>query len=211
MATEHALVTQRFLDAGLVIFGKTNTPEFGAKGITEDSLLGTARNPWNIDHTPGGSSGGSGSAVAAGIVPAAGANDGGGSVRIPAACNGLVGLKLSRGFTPYGPQDSESMFGMVTQGVVSRTVRDSAGLVDAIAGVPERYAAYVTQKPAAVPADPRRTAGQAAHRVLALLGHQRQPRPRGDRRGREGGSAADRAGPRGRGSEAAARRRRAGA
>jgi amidase len=147
VATEHALVTQRFLDAGLVIFGKTNTPEFGAKGITEDAFLGTARNPWNIDHTPGGSSGGSGAAVAAGIVPAAGANDGGGSVRIPAACNGLVGLKLSRGLTPYGPQGSESLFGMGTQGVVSRTVRDSAGLVDAIAGVPERYAAYVTQRP----------------------------------------------------------------
>ena len=147
VASEHALVTQRFLDAGLVIFGKTNTPEFGAKGITEDKLLGTARNPWNINHTPGGSSGGSGSAVAAGIVPAAGANDGGGSVRIPAACNGLVGLKMSRGFTPYGPQSGESMFGMVTQGVVSRTVRDSAGLVDAIAGVPERYAAYVAQRP----------------------------------------------------------------
>ncbi len=148
VATEHALVTQRFLDAGLVILGKTNTPEFGAKGVTEDALLGVARNPWNLDHTPGGSSGGSGAAVAAGIVPAAGANDGGGSVRIPAACNGLVGLKLSRGLTPYGPQTSESMFGMVTQGVVSRTVRDSAGLVDAIAGVPERYAAYVTQPPA---------------------------------------------------------------
>lgn len=147
VATEHAVVTQRFLDAGLIIFGKTNTPEFGAKGITEDRLLGTARNPWNLGHTPGGSSGGSGAAVAAGIVPAAGANDGGGSVRIPAACNGLVGLKLSRGLTPYGPQSSESMFGMVTQGVVSRTVRDSAGLLDAIAGVPERYAAYVAGKP----------------------------------------------------------------
>ena len=147
VATEHALITQRFLDAGLVIFGKTNTPEFGSKGITEDVLLGTARNPWNLNHTPGGSSGGSGAAVGAGIVPAAGANDGGGSVRIPAACNGLVGLKLSRGFTPYGPQTSESMFGMVTQGVVSRTVRDSAGLLDAVAGVPERYAAYVARRP----------------------------------------------------------------
>ncbi|GAA1789341.1 amidase [Nocardioides hankookensis] len=145
VADEHALVTQRFLDAGLVIFGKTNTPEFGAKGITEDDLLGRARNPWNVAHTPGGSSGGSGAAVAAGIVPAAGANDGGGSVRIPAACNGLVGLKLSRGFTPYGPQGSESMFGMVTQGVVSRTVRDSAALLDAIVGAPTRYAAYVAQ------------------------------------------------------------------
>lgn len=147
VADEHALLTQRLLDAGTVIFGKTNTPEFGAKGITEDELLGRARNPWNLDHTPGGSSGGSGAAVAAGIVPAAGANDGGGSIRIPAACNGLVGLKLSRGLTPYGPQTSESMFGMVTQGVVSRTVRDTAGLLDAVAGAPTRYAAYVAARP----------------------------------------------------------------
>ena len=141
------MVTQRFLDAGLVVFGKTNTPEFGAKGITEDDLLGRARNPWDLTRTPGGSSGGSGAAVAAGIVPAAGANDGGGSVRIPAACNGLVGLKLSRGLTPYGPQGSEMMFGMVTQGVVSRTVRDSAALLDAIVGAPARYAAYVAGSP----------------------------------------------------------------
>ena len=147
VATEHAVITQRLLDAGLVIFGKTNTPEFGAKGITEDSLLGIARNPWNPDHTPGGSSGGSGAAVAAGIVPAAGANDGGGSIRIPAACNGLVGLKVSRGYTPYGPQAGEPMFGMATQGVVSRTVRDTAGLLDAVAGVPDRYAAYVAKRP----------------------------------------------------------------
>ncbi len=143
IATEHAVITQRFLDAGLVIFGKTNTPEFGAKGITEDSLLGRARSPWNLEHTPGGSSGGSGAAVAAGIVPAAGASDGGGSIRIPAACNGLVGLKVSRGLTPYGPGTGESIFGLSVHGVVTRTVRDSAGLVDAVAGAPDRYAAYV--------------------------------------------------------------------
>ncbi len=147
IATEHAVVTQRFLDAGLVVFGKTNTPEYGAKAITEDPLLGVARNPWNLAHTPGGSSGGSGAAVAAGIVAAAGANDGGGSVRIPAACNGLVGLKLSRGLTPYGPQTSEPMFGMATQGVVSRTVRDTAGLLESIAGAPDRYAAYAAGRP----------------------------------------------------------------
>ena len=127
VADRHALVTERFLDAGLVVFGKTNTPEFGAKGVTESDHWGPARNPWHTGHTPGGSSGGSGAAVAAGIVPAAGANDGGGSIRIPAACNGLVGLKTSRGLGPYGPQTGEVMFGMVTQGVVSRTVRDSAG------------------------------------------------------------------------------------
>lgn len=147
VATEHALVTQRFLDAGLVVFGKTNTPEFGAKAVTEPELFGAARNPWNLDRTPGGSSGGSGAAVAAGIVPAAGANDGGGSVRIPAACNGLVGLKTSRGIGPYGPQTGEPMFGMVTQGVVSRTVRDSAGLLDAILG-PQGGASYEVGRPA---------------------------------------------------------------
>lgn len=141
VADQHALVTRRFLDAGLVVFGKTNTPELGAKGVTESDLFGPARNPWNTSHTPGGSSGGSGAAVAAGIVPAAGANDGGGSVRIPAACNGLVGLKLSRGLGPYGPQTGEIMFGMVTQGVVSRTVRDSAGLLDAIIA-PNPHADY---------------------------------------------------------------------
>ena len=141
VATEHALVTRRFLEAGLVIFGKTNTPEFGAKGITESVLWGPARNPWDVSRTPGGSSGGSGAAVAAGIVPAAGANDGGGSIRIPAACNGLVGLKTSRGIGPYGPQTGELMFGMVTQGVLSRTVRDTAALLDAIIA-PDDGAAY---------------------------------------------------------------------
>ena len=105
VATENALVTQRFLDAGLVIFGKTNTPEFGLKGITEPTLWGPARNPWNLALTPGGSSGGSGAAVAAGVVPAAGATDGGGSIRIPAACNGLVGLKTSRGAGTVRPAD----------------------------------------------------------------------------------------------------------
>ncbi len=141
VADRHALVTQRFLDAGLVVFGKTNTPEFGAKGVTESELWGPARNPWDTARTPGGSSGGSGAAVAAGIVAAAGANDGGGSIRIPAACNGLVGLKTSRGLGPYGPQTGEVMFGMVTQGVVSRTVRDSAALLDTILG-PDPSAGY---------------------------------------------------------------------
>jgi Asp-tRNA(Asn)/Glu-tRNA(Gln) amidotransferase A subunit family amidase len=147
VATEHALVTQRFLDAGLVVFGKTNTPEFGAKGVTEPDYWGPSRNPWNTDHTPGGSSGGSGAAVAAGIVAVAGANDGGGSIRIPAACNGLVGLKLSRGLSPHGPQTGESMFGMVTQGVVSRTVRDSAAAYDAIIA-PDPRTGYQSALPA---------------------------------------------------------------
>lgn len=146
IATEHALITQRFLDAGLVIFGKTNTPELGAKGVTEPALWGPARNPWDTSRTPGGSSGGSAAAVAAGIVPAAGANDGGGSIRIPAGCNGLVGLKPSRGLAPYGPQTGELMFGIEVQGVVTRTVRDSAGLLDAIVG-PNPAADYQVAQP----------------------------------------------------------------
>lgn len=134
VATEHALIVERFLDAGLVIFGRTNTPEFGIKNVTEPACWGPARNPWNTAHTPGGSSGGSAAAVAAGIVPAAGASDGGGSIRTPAACNGILGLKPSRGLAPYGPQTGELLFGLATQGVLSRTVRDTAGLMDAIAG-----------------------------------------------------------------------------
>ncbi|MFC0315214.1 amidase [Gordonia phosphorivorans] len=143
--TENALVTDRFLAAGLVIMGKTNTPELGAKGITEPALWGPARNPWDTTRTTGGSSGGSAAAVAAGVVPAAGANDGGGSIRIPSGCNGLVGLKASRGLTPYGPQTGEPMFGLVTQGVVTRTVRDSAGLLDAIVGPNQRADYHVAQ------------------------------------------------------------------
>ncbi|EFG77699.1 Amidase [Mycobacterium parascrofulaceum ATCC BAA-614] len=191
VADRHALVTQRFLDAGLVIFGMTNTPEFGAKGITESDYWGPARNPWNTGHTPGGSSGGSGAAVAAGIVPAAGANDGGGSIRIPAACNGLVGLKLSRGLSPYGPQTGEPMFGMVTQGVVSRTVRDSAALCDAIiardphaayeVALPRgTFAEHITRRPgelrigyswsSAINPHPDREAVAAVERAVALLG-----------------------------------------
>ncbi|MGH3349358.1 MAG: amidase [Nocardioides sp.] len=132
VAEEHSYFTQSALDAGLVIFGKTNTPELGSKGITEPELFGPSRNPWNTDHTPGGSSGGSGAAVAAGIVPAAGANDGGGSIRIPAACNGLVGLKTTRGLLPLGPQSLDASNGFVVQGVLTRTVRDAAGLYDAL-------------------------------------------------------------------------------
>ncbi len=146
VATDHALITQRLLDAGLVIFGKTNTPELGAKGVTEPDFWGPSSNPWDRTRTPGGSSGGSGAAVAAGIVPAAGANDGGGSIRIPAACNGLFGLKLGRGLSPYGPQTGEVLFGMVSQGVVTRTVRDSAALYDAIVG-PDPAADYLAQFP----------------------------------------------------------------
>jgi Asp-tRNA(Asn)/Glu-tRNA(Gln) amidotransferase A subunit family amidase len=133
-AAQHATVVQRWLDAGLVVFGRTNTPEFGAKGVTEPDLYGPARNPWDTGRTPGGSSGGTASAVAAGIVPVAGASDGGGSIRIPAACCGLFGLKPSRGLVPSGPTNSEWLHGLATDGVISRSVRDSAAMLDVLAG-----------------------------------------------------------------------------
>lgn len=141
-ATEHAEVVRRWLDAGLVIFGKTNTPEFGAKGITEPEVDGPTRNPWDRSRTPGGSSGGSAAAVAAGIVPVAGANDGGGSIRIPAACCGLFGLKPGRGVVPAGPHAAEYLHGAAVDGVVSRTVRDTAALLDVLTAAPDPGGPY---------------------------------------------------------------------
>ncbi|MBG6136922.1 amidase [Longispora fulva] len=131
-AAEHSAVVHRWLDAGLVVFGKTGTPEFGTKSITEAEVYGPTRNPWNLGHTPGGSSGGSAAAVAAGIVPMAGASDGGGSIRIPAACCGLFGLKAGRGLVPTGPHFAEYLHGAATDGVVSRSVRDSAAMLDVL-------------------------------------------------------------------------------
>jgi amidase len=133
-AAAHATVVERWLGAGLVIFGKTNTPEFGAKAVTEAALYGPARNPWDLARTPGGSSGGTAAAVAAGIVPVAGASDGGGSIRIPAACCGLFGLKPGRGLVPAGPRASERLHGLSTNGVISRSVRDTAMMLDLLAG-----------------------------------------------------------------------------
>ena len=124
----------RFRRAGLLIAGKTNCPEFGIMGVTESELRGPARNPWDLDHTPGGSSGGSAAAVAARIVPMAHAGDGGGSIRIPAACCGLFGLKPSRGRQPLGPFTGEGWDGYVVPGVVSLSVRDSAAALDATHG-----------------------------------------------------------------------------
>lgn len=125
---------RRARDGGLVFLGRTATPEFGLKGVTESRLWGPSRNPWDTRLTPGGSSGGSGAAVAAGIVPMAGANDGGGSIRIPAAYNGLFGLKPSRGRISSGPFVGEAWTGASTDHVVSRTVRDSAAMLDVLAG-----------------------------------------------------------------------------
>ncbi len=133
-ATADSELVRRWQAAGLVPFGRTNTPEFGSKGITEPESFGPSRNPWNPAHTPGGSSGGSAAMVAAGVVPFAGANDGGGSIRIPAACCGLFGLKPGRGRTPWGPEFVEALHGISVNHVVSRSVRDSAALLDATHG-----------------------------------------------------------------------------
>src|SRR5579864_4312861 len=133
-APEHAHVVRRYLDAGLVIFGKTNLPELALKGVTDSELFGRACNPWNFDRTPGGSSGGAAAAVASGVVPMAAGNDGGGSIRIPAACCGLFGLKPSRGLISAGPGCGEYWFGATSEGVISRSVRDTAAALDVIAG-----------------------------------------------------------------------------
>lgn len=127
---------KRYRASGVVAFGKTNTPEFGIPGVTSSALLGPCRNPWNTDHISGGSSGGAASAVAAGIVPLAHASDGLGSIRIPAACCGLVGLKTTRDRNPNGQHDTDRAIGLSVDHVVSRTVRDSAAMLDAT-GYPE--------------------------------------------------------------------------
>jgi amidase len=127
-------LTRRYRSAGLVIFGKTNTPELGLTNVTEPELFGPTRNPWNLERTSSGSSGGSAAAVAARIVPAANANDGGGSIRTPASNCGLVGLKPSRGRNPTGPLEADIWFGLIGEHVVTRTVRDSAALLDATSG-----------------------------------------------------------------------------
>ena len=125
-------LVSRHRAAGLVIAGRTNSPELGSLPVTEPEAYGPTRNPWNLDHTPGGSSGGSAAAVAAGMVPIAHASDGGGSIRIPASCCGLVGLKVSQGRISMGPLRSEA--GLGVEHCVSRTVRDTARLLDATHG-----------------------------------------------------------------------------
>ena len=121
----------RYKRAGLVVAGRTNTPEFGNNATTEPVLHGPTRNPWNLEHSPGGSSGGSAAAVAAGIVPVAHGNDGGGSLRIPASLCGIFGLKPTRGRISIGPDVGEALNGMGVEHVLSRTVRDSAAMMDA--------------------------------------------------------------------------------
>ena len=195
-----AAVVRRLKAAGAIVIGKTNTPEFGSIPVTESDLNGACRNPWDLERTPGGSSGGAAAAVAAGLAPAAHGTDGGGSVRIPASCCGLVGLKPSRG--RISPAPFVSLEGLSTSGPIARTVRDAALLLDAMAGpepgdrfalpLPDRpfaeqvdeppgrlRVAVTTEPPADLPVDPacRRVLEQAAA-LLASLGHDvREARP----------------------------------
>lgn len=139
-------IVRRYRAAGVVILGKTNTPELGLVPYTEPALFGPSRNPWNLSRTAGGSSGGSGAAVAARLVPIAHGNDGGGSIRIPASCCGLFGLKPTRGRIPMGPDIGEAWRGMAIHHVLSLSVRDSAAMLDATAG-PDVGAPYMIPPP----------------------------------------------------------------
>ncbi len=195
-ARADALLVQRFRAAGFVFTGKTNTPELGTISFTENERFGATRNPWNTAHTPGGSSGGSAAAVASGMAPLAHASDGGGSIRIPASCNGLVGLKPSRNRIPTEVNGIE---GFGTDGVVTRTVADTAAVLDVISGPdplawynappPDRsFADAVRAEPPVLrvgfltapfidlPVDPEVVAGvEATAAQLAGLGHHVEP------------------------------------
>ncbi len=132
VSTNDTTLVARFRQAGFVIAGRTNSPEFGSLPTTEPTAWGATRNPWNLAHSPGGSSGGAAAAVAAGMVPIAHASDGGGSIRIPASACGLVGLKPTQGRITLGPFRDESNLGVEL--CVSRSVRDTAALLDAVRG-----------------------------------------------------------------------------
>jgi amidase len=188
-------VTRRLRDAGFVIVGTTCLPEWGIMPVTEGRRLGATRNPWDLDRTPGGSSGGSAAAVAAGMVPIASANDGGGSTRIPAACCGLVGLKPQRGRVSHAPNAGEHL--LVQDGVLTRTVEETARVLDVLAGPepgdaswapppsepfadsaardPGRLRIALTTAPVLLEADVDPACERAAHeaaRILEGLGHE---------------------------------------
>jgi amidase len=189
-----AAVVRRMKEAGFVVLGKSNTPEFGITAVTESDLNGACRNPWDTDRTPGGSSGGAAAAVASGVLALAHASDGGGSIRIPAACCGLFGLKPSRGRVSPAPFVSGSLE-FSQNGPISVTVRDAAAFLDVIAGYewgdahvlppPERpfldevgrdpgrlRIAFTDVPPIPYPIDPGAvTVARAAAEALALLGH----------------------------------------
>jgi len=134
VADHDSEIVARMKRAGLVIFGKTNTSEFGLSTSVEPALYGPTRNPWNLAHSAGGSSGGAAAAVATGMLPMAHATDGGGSIRVPASCCGLFGLKPTRARNPSGPDLGESWSGASVGHAVTRSVRDSAALLDATCG-----------------------------------------------------------------------------
>jgi amidase len=140
-------LVRRYRRAGFIFLGKTNTPEFGLTPFTEPALFGPTLNPWDPTRTSGGSSGGSGAAVACGMVPVATGGDGGGSIRIPASCCGLFGMKPTRGRVPTGPDFGEIWQGAVVEHVLCRSVRDSAAILDATAGA-DPGAPYVAPPPA---------------------------------------------------------------
>jgi amidase len=195
----HGSYTQRCLDAGLVVFGRTTTPELCLVGYTETALYGITRNPWAPGRTPGGSSGGAAASVAAGIVPMAGASDGGGSIRIPASYCGLFGFRPGRGVVPQGPQAAEGWEGANSDFVLTRSVRDAASMLDVLAGgdagAPYRmprpaipYAAAIlapparlrigltTESPIGAEVHPEAAAAaQRAGELLQRLGHQVEP------------------------------------
>ncbi|PVA11997.1 amidase [Pelagivirga sediminicola] len=194
-ATADSTLVARYKAAGLVIFGKTTTPEFSLAASTETSLTGATRNPWDISRSAGGSSGGAAAAVAAGIVPAAHGSDGGGSIRIPASCCGLFGMKPSRARNPSGPLVGEGWGSLSVAHVLTRSVRDSAAMLDATQGMapgdpycaPPRARPYVDEvrtdpgrlrvgwhiapMSGADVAAPCREAAQDAAHLLASLGH----------------------------------------
>ncbi|MHB8468134.1 MAG: amidase [Gaiellaceae bacterium] len=189
-----AAVVRRLKEAGFVVLGKTNTPELGTIAMTESELNGACRNPWNTERTAGGLSGGAAAATAAGLCPAAQGSDGGGSIRIPASCCGLVGLKPARGRVSPAPYGSGTL-GLGTNGPLARSVRDAAALLDVMAGyepgdffvapAPERpflveadvepgrlRIAVTATPPSAVPVDPECiAAAEGAAALLAELGH----------------------------------------
>lgn len=188
----------RLRRAGLIVLAKTNTPELGTRPYTESALLGPCRNPWHLERNAGGSSGGSAAAVAAGLVPLAHGSDGGGSVRIPAACCGVVGLKPARGRVSNAPLTGDAPGGLVTAGTLARTVSDAAVLLDALRGyavgdphwAPEPARAFAAEAATAPPrlriglvtetpraefgAEPLAAAEQAAA-LLEDLGHTVEP------------------------------------
>ena len=144
---EDSELVRRYKRAGLVFFGKTNTPELAVGPTTEPRLFGPTRNPWDTGRTAGGSSGGAAAAVAAGMVPMAHGNDAGGSIRVPAACCGVFGLKPTRARVPLGPHYGDLISGLVAEHALTRSVRDSAALLDAVSG-PDQGDPYWAPPPA---------------------------------------------------------------